>query len=72
MNKIFSFFGMVFTFGFAAFYFTLFNTYRKSVEKHDFLTEIINNPNARVASGDKAVEISHTLLANQAPQFPTI
>lgn len=71
INSIFSFFGVVFTLGFAAFYFTLFNSYRKTVEKHDFLTEILNNPNARVASGEKAVQISQTILENQPTQVQT-
>jgi hypothetical protein len=51
INSTFNFIGVVFTLGFAAFYFSIFTSYKKTVEKHDFLTEILNNPNARVASG---------------------
>jgi hypothetical protein len=68
INSIFNFIGVVFTLGFAAFYFSIFNSYKKSCEKHSFLTEILNNPNARVASGERAVQVAQHLVQNQSTQ----
>jgi hypothetical protein len=60
----------VFVLGFAALYFSYFNQYRKTCEKHELLTDLLNNPNARVATGDKAQQVIQTVLANQPAAIP--
>jgi hypothetical protein len=43
----------------------LFRAYYKAIEKHKALTELLNNPNARVASGDQAKTIMKQLKVNK-------
>jgi len=43
-----AFFGACFAYAY------VFSQYHKAVTKHKHLTEIVNNPRARVASGEKA------------------
>jgi hypothetical protein len=47
--------------GISVAYLVLFRTYSKALAKHHSMTELLYNPNARVASGDKAEKILKTI-----------
>jgi hypothetical protein len=46
-------------------YTLVFRQYKLSVEKHHQLTELFNNPNVRVAHGDKAQQILEHVKSEQ-------
>jgi hypothetical protein len=39
---------------FCTYYAVVFKNYKNAVEKHQMLTDLFNNPNVRVASGESA------------------
>ena len=56
------------TFGFGMFclvYALAFREYKQAVEKHQTLTQVFTNPNARVATGDKAKQVLEQVQQTQ-------
>ena len=56
-NKTVKLLGVSLVAGFSVAYLILFRNYSKALEKHHSLTELLYNPNARVAAGEKAKSI---------------
>jgi hypothetical protein len=65
LEKVATYMGTTFFFVFVLTYVLAFRNYHLAVEKHQNLTDLFNNPNARVASGAKAKQIlSHVKSSN--------
>lgn len=63
-----AFVGLIATVGFCIYFFVNLKTYHASVEKLEALTNIINNPNARVATKEQGKEVVKKLQAAKQPQ----
>lgn len=53
-KKAFTAFCSIALVGFSLTYALMVRDYHKALEKHQALTDLLNNPNVRVASGEKA------------------
>lgn len=63
-----AFLGLIGTVGFCIYFFVNLKTYHASLEKLEALTNIINNPNARVATKEQGHEVMKKLQASKTPQ----
>ena len=63
-----AFLGLISTIGFCIYFFVNLKTYHASLEKLEALTNIINNPNARVATKEQGHEVMKKLQASKTPQ----
>lgn len=70
MTKIIEFAAFVFCGGLCIAFFVSFKTYHASLQKLDKLTDLFNNPKARVANGDQGKRIMKKLQQSRAPKTP--
>ena len=57
MDSLYSWVSFLLFGGLLVYFASTFNTYQKAVESHQKLTDLLNDPKVRVASGDQASTI---------------
>ena len=68
VTRVGQFVGFIFCGGLCIAFYVSFRTYHASLEKLDKLTDLFNNPKARVASGDQGKRIMKKLQQAKAPK----
>ena len=69
VTRVGQFVGFIFCGGLCIAFYVSFRTYHASLEKLDKLTDLFNNPKARVASGDQGKRIMKKLQQAKAPKL---
>jgi len=64
----FSVFCGILVFSFSVSYMVFVRDYKVALEKHAALTDYLNNPNVRVASGDKAKQLMAVIQPEEQPE----
>lgn len=67
-TKVMEFGAFIFCGGMCIAFFVSFKTYHASLQKLDKLTDLFNNPKARVANGDQGKRIMKKLQKKQVPK----
>lgn len=68
LTRVGEFVGFILCGGLCIAFYVTFSTYHLSLSKLDKLTELFNNPNARVASGEQGRRIMKKLSAPKNPE----